>query len=140
HGPVNVLSPPGARDVQGSAEFLQAAGSFGTHREQSMHARGPLAVVPLSGHVPDGLPLKLVLDPQGLASPESHEITVAEKEVVVRAGGSAGLARAMLSPMDRFEERGGPFLERGTERRDVRFGLRLLYPYTATYAEPFLGT
>ena len=39
-----------------------------------------------------------------------------------------------------MEERGGPFLEKGVERRGPRFGLRLLYPYTGTYAEPFLDT
>ena len=139
-GPLNVILPAGIRRSDVPPELLEPANSFRWHLEQLMAIQGPTAVIPMRDSLPDGVAVELVIEPKGFTSHESHEIVVDDRRVAVRSAAPEGLALGLSRLKDRVEERAAPFLDRGIERRDPRFGLRLLYPYTGSYTDHLLDT
>jgi hypothetical protein len=141
----SIVLPPGAGPVaRGAAE------RFAFFLRNAMGTEMPVLEVPAGpGSVPAPSPapaapaavnVRVVLElaPAGTAGPESHEISVEPGRIVVSAGDEEGLLRGLDRLKDRIEERGGPFLAPGRERRDVRIGLRFLYSYSALYGDPLL--
>jgi len=125
---------------EGAGEVARgAAQRFAAFLKDVMGARPPELAEPgrpLAAPPPGGGAIELVLTPQDFSGPESHQIAVEPGRIRISARDEVGLLRGLDRLKDRFEERGGPFLLPGRERRDVRFSLRFLYSYSALYGDP----
>ncbi len=133
---------------EGAGEVARlAAERFAAFLSEGMGAEAPAVESPgaggggaKKGTAPEGGggAIELVLEPRSFEKPESHEVLVEPGRVRIAARDEAGLLRGLNRLRDRMEERGGPFLSPGSERRDTRFGLRFLYSYFALYGDPLL--
>jgi hypothetical protein len=119
-------------------EIVSGRGGGGTEGPDAAGVPSPAISPGRVGDGPAGGVIETVIDPAAFEKPESHEIVVEPGRVRIAARDEVGILRALDRLKDRFEERGGPFLSPGRERRDTRFDLRYLYSYFALYGDPLL--
>lgn len=64
---------------------------------------------------------------------EYHEIKIADKKIEIKAGGSAGILRALYRLEDLALANGGAFFDAASYKREPRFETRYIYSFSALY-------
>ncbi|MEA4890286.1 MAG: AAC(3) family N-acetyltransferase [Clostridiaceae bacterium] len=80
--------------------------------------------------------LKVVPDPNKLA--ESHILRISAQGIEIDAVDEQGLMRGLQWLEDTAVHRSAPFFVPQQITRTTRFDLRMLYPYSAVYGDPFI--
>ena len=82
--------------------------------------------------------MRLSLDPALAKAGGSFEVGVEANEIHATGSDLDGLRQAIYYLQDQMESREGPYLPKGTVRRDTQLNPRYLYSYFALYGDPLM--
>lgn len=82
-------------------------------------------------------PIHLIVEPNSEKLSESHEIEISSDSIIIKAVDEIGIMRGLQWLEDTFEKRRAPYLYPGKVVRNTKFDLRMLYPYSSLYGDPF---
>jgi aminoglycoside N3'-acetyltransferase len=81
--------------------------------------------------------IQLIVEPNPEKLSESHEIEISSGSIIIRSVDEVGLMRGLQWLEDTFEKRRAPYVHPGKITRNTKFDLRMLYPYSSVYGDPF---
>ncbi len=115
--------------IAAGSAFSRQAARFQEYLRSSMNAV-----------VAENAPKKIVLEvrPPEAAGRESFHIEVGDHQLAVTGASHAAVVEGLYLLQDQMESREGPFLKKGSIRRNIEWNPRSLYSYFALYGDPLM--
>ena len=114
--------------------LAQAARRFQDYLRDSMEAQVELTPGPPSR----GKTIRLAVGPARDGGTRGFEIQVGPRELRITGQEEGDVLQGLYWLQDQMELRGGPFVPRGTLRRETAWDPRYLYSYLALFGDPLL--
>ena len=114
--------------------LAQAARRFQDYLHDSMEAQVALTPGPPSR----GKTIRLAVSPSGAGGGRGFRVQVGSRELRVTGQEEGAVLQGLYWLQDQMELRSGPFLPRGTLRRESAWDPRYLYSYLALFGDPLL--
>ncbi len=114
--------------------LAQVARRFQDYLGGSMEARVEITTAPPSR----GKTIRMGVGSSGAGATRGFEVRVGPRELQITGQKEEDVQQGLYWIQDRMELRGGPFVPKGTVRRETAWDPRYLYSYLALFGDPLL--